>query len=64
MNAVNARIPSMQLPRCKKCNGLLRPHVVWFGEMLFTDVLERAYASLEHCDLLLVIGTSAVVQVL
>jgi NAD-dependent SIR2 family protein deacetylase len=31
--------------------------------MLYPDILEQAYASLENCDLLLVVGTSAVVQV-
>lgn len=62
VNEKDARIPAMQLPRCKKCNGLLRPHVVWFGESLFPDIIEKAYGSLDHCDLLLVIGTSAVVQ--
>lgn len=62
VNATDARIPSMQLPRCKKCNGLLRPHVVWFGEPLFPEILQQAYDSLDHCDLLLVVGTSAVVQ--
>eukprot|EP00249_Psilotum_nudum_P003629 c17095_g1_i1 orf=338-1273(-) len=60
--AADARIPVAQLPRCRKCNGLLRPHVVWFGEPLYPEILERAYNSLEHCNLLLVVGTSAVVQ--
>ncbi|KAH7331422.1 hypothetical protein KP509_20G032100 [Ceratopteris richardii] len=58
----DARIPTIELPRCKKCNGLLRPHVVWFGESLFPEVLKQAYDALYHCDLLLVVGTSAVVQ--
>ncbi|MCO5596304.1 hypothetical protein L7F22_050365 [Adiantum nelumboides] len=62
VNAKDARIPNMQLPRCKKCHGLLRPHVVWFGESLFPDIIKQAYDSLKHCDLLLVIGTSALVQ--
>lgn len=62
LQAADARIPRAQLPRCKKCNGLLRPHVVWFGEMLYPEILRKAYDSLDNCDLLLVIGTSAVVQ--
>lgn len=62
VSAKDARIPTMRLPRCKKCNWLLRPHVVWFGEPLFPDIIKQAYDSLHHCDLLLVIGTSAVVQ--
>lgn len=59
-----ANIPRMQLPRCEHCNGLLRPHVVWFGESLDPTIMERTDAALEKCDLLLVIGTSAVVYVI
>ncbi|EFJ14234.1 hypothetical protein SELMODRAFT_120595, partial [Selaginella moellendorffii] len=61
-SAYDANIPRLQLPRCRSCNGLLRPHVVWFGESLDLGVMERAHESLRRCDLLLVAGTSAVVQ--
>ncbi|XP_064640724.1 NAD-dependent protein deacylase-like [Lineus longissimus] len=62
-DAVNAMIPAEELPRCKKdaCNGLLRPHVVWFGEGLDHEVLEKTDEELSKCDLCLVIGTSSVV---
>jgi NAD-dependent deacetylase len=50
------------LPRCENCEGLLRPHVVWFGEMLEPDVLQQAEQATVHCDLFLVVGTSAIVQ--
>lgn len=60
-NAVNARIPESELPRCQKCSGLLRPNVVWFGEGLDPDVLGRADYELSACDLCLVVGTSSVV---
>lgn len=56
-----AAIPEMQLPRCDSCRGLLRPHVVWFGEGLERQVLERVDGALEGCEMLLVVGTSAVV---
>jgi NAD-dependent deacetylase len=49
-------------PRCANCGALLRPDVVWFGESLPADVLEAAFAAAAACDLMLVIGTSAVVQ--
>lgn len=58
----DAQIPVAELPHCRKCNGLLRPHVVWFGECLDPTVLDRAQNALINCDLLLVVGTSAVVQ--
>ena len=47
--------------RCERCGGLLRPHIVWFGEPLDRrDVLEATMA-VEDCDAILVVGTSAVV---
>jgi len=47
-------------PRCT-CGALLRPDVVWFGEMLPDGALERAAREIRRADLLLVIGTSGVV---
>uniref|UniRef100_A0A672TCY9 NAD-dependent protein deacylase sirtuin-5, mitochondrial n=1 Tax=Sinocyclocheilus grahami TaxID=75366 RepID=A0A672TCY9_SINGR len=59
----DARIPVEHLPRCDRsgCNGLLRPHVVWFGETLDSDILTAVEQELEICDLCLVVGTSSVV---
>lgn len=59
--AEDARIPESELPRCKSCSGLLRPDVVWFGEGLDPEVLEKAGTELDSCDLCLVVGTSSVV---
>lgn len=50
------------LPRCPECGKLMRPAVVWFGEMLEPDVLDEAHAAAGSCDLCLVVGTSAVVE--
>jgi NAD-dependent deacetylase len=47
-------------PRCE-CGALLRPDVVWFGEMLPRGAFERAASAVEAADALLVIGTSGVV---
>jgi NAD-dependent deacetylase len=49
-------------PRCPRCNSLARPDVVWFGEMLPADMLDAAYKATQRCDLMLVIGTSGLVQ--
>ncbi|ERE80032.1 NAD-dependent deacetylase sirtuin-5-like protein [Cricetulus griseus] len=59
----DARIPVDKLPRCEEagCGGLLRPHVVWFGENLDPAVLEEVDRELALCDLCLVVGTSSVV---
>jgi NAD-dependent deacetylase len=50
------------VPRCKKCGGLLRPDVVWFGESLPLDQLEGAVEAARTCDVFFSIGTSGVVQ--
>jgi NAD-dependent deacetylase len=50
--------PYEDLPRCH-CGGLLRPHVVWFGEMPFG--LPEIYAALEACDLFVTVGSSGAV---
>lgn len=50
------------LPKCAECGGLLRPHVVWFGESLDPDVLGRAVEAARSSQIMLVIGTSAIVQ--
>jgi len=48
-------------PRCW-CGGVLRPDWVFFGEMIPSVELDRARQSAAGCDLMLVIGTSALVQ--
>ncbi|KAJ3639814.1 hypothetical protein Zmor_003150 [Zophobas morio] len=54
-------IPLNELPKCSKCKGLVRPYIVWFGENLDPDVLDKSRDLVETCDLCLVIGTSSVV---
>jgi NAD-dependent deacetylase len=60
--SVNEDVPLPEVPPRCGCGALLRPHVVWFGESLEREALEAAYGAAERCDLMLVIGTSAVVQ--
>lgn len=48
-------------PLCSECNGILRPDVIFFGEMLEPQILHEAYRSAESCDLLLAVGSSLVV---
>jgi NAD-dependent deacetylase len=58
----NAEAPLASIPPRCVCGGLLRPDVVWFGEPLSTETIRRAYDAVEACDLMLVVGTSALVQ--
>ena len=49
-------------PRCPKCGDLMRPDVVWFGESLPHEAITRAFEVARRCDVMLVVGTSGVVQ--
>jgi len=48
-------------PRCQACGGLVRPGVVWFGEALPQAAWQHAQAA-TRCELMLVVGTSGLVQ--
>jgi NAD-dependent SIR2 family protein deacetylase len=67
-------IPLKDLPRCPECTALLRPNVVWFGESLSQNAVDRVEdwmrggnsgdVNVENgqIDLMLVVGTSALVH--
>jgi len=46
-------------PKCPRCDGILRPHVVWFGELLDPLVIESATRASLQAEVMLVVGTSA-----
>ncbi|MCF8069257.1 MAG: NAD-dependent deacylase [Desulfobacterales bacterium] len=52
---------SQMPPRCK-CGGIYRPECIFYGEMIPEDNLERSIAAASGCDVMLVIGTSAIVH--
>jgi len=51
----------VDLPRCPRCEGLMRPGVVWFGEQLPWSELQRVENYLEDgpCDFVIIVGTTA-----
>jgi len=53
--------PLTSVPMCVTCGGLVRPDVVWFGEMLPVEAFSKAESAARHCELFFCIGTSAVV---
>ena len=57
----DATRPFDELPPHCECGALLRPDVVWFGEMLPEGAFAKAGLAVRDADLLLVIGTSGVV---
>ena len=54
-------LPDGMPPYCE-CGGVLKPNTVLFGEQLPEGALDAAYHESVNCKLMLVIGTSAVVQ--
>ncbi len=54
-------IKNGEIPHCE-CGSILRPDVVLFGESLPQAILEKAWERTEKSDLMLVIGTSSIVQ--
>ncbi|MFC1591540.1 NAD-dependent deacetylase [Thermodesulfobacteriota bacterium] len=60
-------IPSTEIdldntpPSCEKCGGPVKPNAVFFGEAIPYDALTRSQSESTACDLMLVIGTSAMV---
>jgi len=50
------------VPLCKKCQGLLKPNTISFGQSLDTQVLNESIAWASDCDLLLAIGSTLVVE--
>ncbi len=49
-------------PRCRLCGGFLKPATISFGQAMPHDVMLRAQAAAEACDLLLAVGSSLVVE--
>lgn len=47
--------------RCLRCGGRTRPNVVMFGENLKESVLKAAQDSARNCEVMIVVGTSALV---
>lgn len=52
-------ISDKKVLKCEKCGGLVRPDVVWFGEMLPAEELRHAEEAAANADVFFSIGTSA-----
>lgn len=50
------------IPMCNECGGLIKPDVIFYGEMLEHDVIEKAIEESSKADLIIVLGSSLVVQ--
>lgn len=59
--AVRELRDAVNIPPMCECGAMLRPDIVWFGEALDPSTLEVASSAVAAADLLLIIGTSALV---
>ncbi|XP_063306728.1 NAD-dependent protein deacetylase sirtuin-2 [Pelobates fuscus] len=56
------KIFSDVIPKCEKCNHLVKPDIVFFGESLPSRFFSTAKSDFPKIDLLIVMGTSLQVQ--
>jgi NAD-dependent SIR2 family protein deacetylase len=55
------QLDGFEVVDCLRCGGLLKPDVVYFGENVPVDRVERSYALVDDARLLLVLGSSLTV---
>lgn len=56
-----ASIADFRVPGCEVCDGVLKPDVVFFGENVPRETVDRAWALFDEADVLLVVGSSLTV---
>lgn len=54
-------IDKRKVPHCEMCGKILKPSVIFFGEMIPNEALHQSQKYAETADVVLVIGTSAIV---
>ena len=56
-----ADFSSFALPSCRRCGGVLKPDVVFFGESVPRDRVDAAARGLDEADAMLIVGSSLMV---
>jgi NAD-dependent SIR2 family protein deacetylase len=57
----NVDFAAFDVPACDACGGLLKPDVVFFGERVPAERVQRAFAAVAEADAMLVVGSSLMV---
>jgi NAD-dependent SIR2 family protein deacetylase len=56
-----ADFSSFVIPPCRRCGGMLKPDVVFFGENVPRDRVDAAFRHLDKADAMLIVGSSLMV---
>jgi NAD-dependent SIR2 family protein deacetylase len=56
-----ADFSSFVIPPCRRCGGVLKPDVVFFGENVPRDRVDAAFGHLDKADAMLIVGSSLMV---
>ena len=56
-----ADFSSFVIPPCRRCGGVLKPDVVFFGENVPRDRVDAAFGRLDNADAMLIVGSSLMV---
>jgi NAD-dependent deacetylase len=57
-NQIHRFVEDRIIPRCEKCDGILKPDFVLFGEQLPLEMVKEARKLIRNSDLMLVLGSS------
>ncbi|MEO6487768.1 MAG: NAD-dependent protein deacetylase [Thermoanaerobaculia bacterium] len=60
-DVANDTVGDFRVPECVRCDGVLKPNVVFFGESVPRHKVDHAMKRVEEADALLVIGSSLTV---
>lgn len=52
------QVEEFKVPICEKCDGILKPDIIFFGDNVPRKIVENIKYNIEHSDSLLIIGTT------
>ncbi len=55
-------LDKMKIPLCDRCSGVIKPDITFFGEQLPDEAFKRAAEESRRADLMMILGTSLLVQ--
>lgn len=59
---ISVIVNANEIPRCKKCGGIIKPEIIFFEEPLDASSIDMAVKEASKADLMLVLGSSLLVQ--